>query len=237
VRLTFSFFFGFSLKLIMQDCLANDFFDYIDKSPKQKLCTTTNESEDALSNYSATTTESDHRDLLRLIKRRKQDEFKAARMKGSAKEYQKKKLSAELLQDNISSDDDTTEMRMKKSKGSSVTMLKRKEDNNIKLTSPSKSLNENIMRKSINTVWAHLQVNGDYQVNINCIRVPSKSNYYPVVVDVINNSGQMNIYIKARTFIKVLKGFVHEAKRQLHDVADEVNLPFFFGCNPEFRIC
>jgi hypothetical protein len=39
----------------------------------------------------------------------------------------------------------------------------------------------------------------------------------------------MNIYIKARTFIEVLKGFVREAKRQLHDVADEVNLPFFLG--------
>jgi hypothetical protein len=144
-----------------------------------------------------------------------------------AKEYQKKKLSAELLQDTISSDDDTTEMKTKKSEGSSVTMLKRKEDNYIELTSPSKSLDENIMRQSINTVWAHLQVNGGYQVKINCIRVPSKSNYYPVVVDVTNNSGQMNIYIKARTFIEVLKGFVHEAKRQFHDVADEVNLPFF----------
>ena len=84
------------------------------------------------------------------------------------------------------------------------------------------------MRQSINTVWAHLQVNGGYQVKINCIRVPSKSNYYPVVVDVTNNSGQMNIYIKARTFIEVLKGFVHEAKRQFHDIADEVNLPFFW---------
>jgi len=211
----------------MQDCLANDFFDNVDKSPKQKLCTTTDESEDALSNYSVTTTESDHRELLRLIKRRKQDKFKAARMTWSAKEYQKKKLSAELLQDTISSDDDTTEMKTKKSEGNSVTMLKRKEDNNIESTSPSKSLDENIMQQSINAVWAHLQVNGGYQVKINCIRVPSKSNYYPVVVDVTNKSGLMNIYIKARTFIEVLKGFVHEAKRQFHDVADEVNLPFF----------
>ena len=64
----------------MQDCLANDFFDNVNKSPKQKLCTTTNESEDALSNYSVTTTESDHRELLSLIKRQKQDKFKAARM-------------------------------------------------------------------------------------------------------------------------------------------------------------
>ncbi|MFN9983459.1 MAG: hypothetical protein ACK53Y_26265, partial [bacterium] len=118
-------------KLIMKDCLANDFFDNVDKSPKQKLCTTTDESKDALSNYSVTMTESDHRELLRLIKRRKQDKFKAARMMRSAKEYQKKKLSAELLQDTISSDDDTTEMKTKKSEGSSVTMLKRKEDNNI----------------------------------------------------------------------------------------------------------
>ena len=212
----------------MQDCLANDYFDNVDKYPEQKFSTATNESDDALSNYSVTTTESDHRELLRLIKRRKQDKFKAARMTRSGKEYQKKKLSAELLQGTILSDDDTTEMKTKKSEGSSVTMLKRKEDNYIESTSPSKLLDENIMRQSINTVWAHLQVNGGYQVKINCIRVPSKSNYYPVVVDVTNNSGQMNIYIKARTFIKVLKGFVHEAKRKFHDVADEVNLPFFF---------
>ncbi len=64
----------------MQDCLANDYFDNVDKSPEQKLCTATDESDDALSNYSVTTTESDHRELLRLIKRRKQDKFKAARM-------------------------------------------------------------------------------------------------------------------------------------------------------------
>jgi hypothetical protein len=153
VRLTFSFFFGFSLKLIMQDCLANDYFDNVDKSPKQKLCTATDERDDALSNYSVTTTESDHRELLRLIKRRKQDKFTAARMTRSAKEYQKKKLNAELLQDTISSDDDTTEMKTKKTESSSVTMLKRKEDNYIELTSPSKSLDENIMRQSINTVW------------------------------------------------------------------------------------
>jgi hypothetical protein len=63
-----------------------------------------------------TTTESDHRELLRLIKRRKQDKFKAARMTRSAKEYQKQKLSAELLQDTISSDDDTTEMKTKNQK-------------------------------------------------------------------------------------------------------------------------
>jgi hypothetical protein len=129
----FFFFFGFSLKLIMQDCLANDFFDNVDKSPKQKLCTTTDESEDALSNYSVTTTKSDHRELWRLIKRRKQDKFKADRMMQSAKEYQKKKLSAELLQDTISSDDDTTEMKTKKSEGNSDTMLKHKEDNNIEV--------------------------------------------------------------------------------------------------------
>lgn len=216
------------MKLFLQDCLANDYFDNVDKSPEQKLCTATDESDDALSNYSVTTTESDHRELLRLIKRRKQDKFKAARMTRSGKEYQKKKLSAELLQDTILSDDDTTEMKTKKSEGSSVTMLKRKEDNYIESTSPSKLLDENIMRQSINTVWAHLQVNGGYQVKINGIRVPSKSNYYPVVVDVTNSSGQMNIYIKARTFIEVLKGFVHEAKRQFHDIAHEVNLPFFF---------
>ena len=99
----------------MQDCLANDYFDNVDKYPERKFSTATNESDDALSNYSVTTTESDHRELLRLIKRRKQDKFKAARMTRSAKEYQKKKLSAELLQGTILSDDDTTEIKTKKS--------------------------------------------------------------------------------------------------------------------------
>jgi hypothetical protein len=125
----FIYFFGFSLKLIMLDCITNDYVDNVDKSPEQKLCTATDESDDELSNYSVTTTESDHCELLRLIKRRKQDKFKAARMTRSAKEYQKNKLSAELLQDTILSDDDTIEMKTKKSERRSVTMLKQKEDN------------------------------------------------------------------------------------------------------------
>ncbi len=68
--------------------IYNLIFFYLFTHPEQKLCTATDESNDALSNYSVTTTESDHRELLRLIKRRKQDKFKAARMTRSAKEYQ-----------------------------------------------------------------------------------------------------------------------------------------------------
>jgi len=38
-------------------------------------------------------------------------------------------------------------------------------------------------------------VNGGYQVKLHYIKAPSTSKYYPVVVDVTNNSGQNNIFI------------------------------------------
>jgi hypothetical protein len=69
-------------------------------------------------------------------------------------------------------------------------------------------------------------VNGGYQVKLHYIKAPSTSKYYPVVVDVTNNSGQNNIFIKGRTFIEVLKGFALEVMKHFNDVAHEVNLPF-----------
>ena len=65
-------------------------------------------------------------------------------------------------------------------------------------------------------------------MKLHYVRSPSSANYHPTVVDVTNNSGQMNIYIKGRTFIEVLKGFAHEVMKHCKDVAQEVNLPLFY---------
>ena len=96
-----------------------------------------------------------------------------------------------------------------------------------KKPSPSKITDENAIRQTFKSVWSTMSVNGGYQVKLHYIKAPSTSNYYPVVVDVTNSSGQNNIFIKGRTFIEVLKGFALEVMRHFKDVAHEVNLPFF----------
>ena len=86
------------------------------------------------------------------------------------------------------------------------------------------------------SVWSHLCVNGGYSLKLHYVRTPSSANYYPIVVDVTNSSGQMNIYIKGRTFIEVLKGFAHEVMKHFKDLTREVNLPLFYDVisNSEF---
>jgi hypothetical protein len=97
----------------------------------------------------------------------------------------------------------------------------------VDLSGSRKELDENALRQTFKGVWSHLSVNGGYSLKLHYVRTPSSANYYPIVVDVTNNSGQMNIYIKGMTFIEVLKGFAHEFMKHCKDVAREVNLPPF----------
>jgi hypothetical protein len=62
-------------------------------------------------------------------------------------------------------------------------------------------------------------------VKLHYVRSSSSANYYPIVVDETNSSGQMNTYIKGRTFIEVLNGFAHEVVKHCRDLARKVNLP------------
>lgn len=91
----------------------------------------------------------------------------------------------------------------------------------------SKRMDEQAIRQTFQGVWSKLDINGGYQVKIHYVRVPSTAQYYPIVVEVTNNSGQLNIFIKGRTFIEVLKGFAYEVMKHCKDLAQEVNLPFF----------
>ena len=106
----------------------------------------------------------------------------------------------------------------------------------VDLSGTRKELDENALRQTFKGVWSHLSVNGGYSVKLHFVRTPSSANYYPIVVDVTNSSGQMNIYIKGRTFIEVLKGFAHEVMKHCKDLAREVNLPLFYDVisNSEF---
>jgi hypothetical protein len=93
------------------------------------------------------------------------------------------------------------------------------EQESVDLLGPRKDLDENALRQTFKGVWSHLRVNGGYSLKLHYVRSPSSANYYPLVVDVTNNSGQMNIYIKGRTFIEVLKGFAHEVMKHCKDRA------------------
>jgi len=65
----------------------------------------------------------------------------------------------------------------------------------VDLSVTRKELDENALRQTFKGVWSHLSVNGGYSVKLHYVRTPSSANYYPIVVDVTNSSGQMNIYI------------------------------------------
>jgi hypothetical protein len=65
----------------------------------------------------------------------------------------------------------------------------------VDLSGTRKELDENALRQTFKGVWSHLSVNGGYSVKLHYVRTPSSANYYPIVVDVTNSSGQMNIYI------------------------------------------
>lgn len=154
---------------------------------------------------SFSTTDSDHQELLRIIKKRKLAKLKAGQQ-----------FDSPLLSVNH-----------KKRSESPTTMDSDGPTLLSKIPSHGKAPDENVIRQTFKSVWSNMSVSGGYQVKLHYIKTPSMSNYYPVVVDVTNNSGQNNIFIKGRTFIEVLKGYAIEITKHYKEVAREVNLPFF----------
>ena len=152
-----------------------------------------------------TTTDSDQQELLRIIKKRKLAKLKAGQSLVSSTLSVKHKTHNE-----------------------SPTIVSN-EGSTLQSKYPSlyKAPDEDDIRQTFKSVWSNMSVSGGYQVKLHYIKAPSSSNYYPVVVDVTNNSGQNNIFIKGRTFIEVLKGYAHEIMKHYKEVAHEVNLPFF----------
>lgn len=169
---------------------------------------------------STTTTESDYMELLKSIKKRKlakkvkKETFQ--HMEAYVPFQNNKKDEASSI---ISIDGSTTP------KSNVRYMTQSFVPNNVPKLSTT--MDEQAIRERFSSSWSNLSINGGYQVKLQYVKVPSSAQYYPVVVEVSNNSGQLNIYIKGRTFVEVLKGFAHEISKHCSDIAAEINLPFF----------
>jgi hypothetical protein len=84
------------------------------------------------------------------------------------------------------------------------------------------------IRETFKNVWKSSSTNnGGYCIKLHYVNVPTVSQYYPVIVDVSNNSGQHQIYIKARTFAEVLQKFGYHVNNTFPELSTSLNLPFF----------
>jgi hypothetical protein len=87
---------------------------------------------------------------------------------------------------------------------------------------------ESAIRQTLKNVWKNATTsNGGYDIKLHYINVPSSSLVHPIVLDISNNSGQQHIYIKARTFVEVLKGFAYQIQKNFSDIASQINFPYF----------
>ena len=58
------------------------------------------------------------------------------------------------------------------------------------------------------------------------IYTPS-AQYIPIIMDIINSSGQIQIYLKACYIINVLKAFVHQVQKKFPELANKLNRRHF----------
>jgi hypothetical protein len=189
----------------------NDFYDNV-KTDK----TSTLEIND--DDKSASKTDSDRLEFLKLIKKRKLE--KQNKKNALIENVSNKKMKSHCSNAVFSVDGTISEASPV---STTLTRTGRMFDvqESVDLSGPRKDLDENALRQTFKGVWSHLSVNGGYSLKLHYVRSPSSANYYPIVVDVMNNSGQMNIYIKGRTFIEVLKGFAHEVMKHCKDTFEK----------------
>jgi hypothetical protein len=91
----------------------------------------------------------------------------------------------------------------------------------------SSAEDESVIRQTLKNVWKNATTsNGGYD-KFHYINVSSSSLVYLIVLDISNNSGQQHIYIKARTFVEVLKGFAYQIQKNFSNIASQINLPYF----------
>jgi hypothetical protein len=154
----------------------NDFSDENERNKHHKKRNFHNEAEDDEDDDSLSTTDSDHQELLRIIKKRKLAKLKAGQKFESS----------------------TLSVKHKKRNESPTIVSNEGSTLQSKIPSHYKAPDEDDIRQTFKSVWSNMSVNGGYQVKLHYIKAPSTSNYYPVVVDATNNSGQNNIFIKGR---------------------------------------
>jgi len=52
----------------------------------------------------------------------------------------------------------------------------------------------------------------------------SSAQFIPIIMDIMNSSGQIQIYLKACYIINVLKAFVHQVQKKFPELANKLNL-------------
>jgi hypothetical protein len=88
---------------------------------------------------------------------------------------------------------------------------------------------ENPFKNVFKDLWNNQANAGGYQVKLSAVKYPSSSLYYAVLLDIINQSGQLQIYLKARTIVEVLKMFVIQVQKCFPTFADKLNITRFQG--------
>ncbi len=80
----------------------------------------------------------------------------------------------------------------------------------------SSAEDESVIRQTLKNVWKNATTsNRGNDKKFHYINVPSSSLVCFIVLDITNNSGQQHIYIKARTFVEVLKGFAYQIQKKI----------------------
>lgn len=88
--------------------------------------------------------------------------------------------------------------------------------------------NEDYLRNTYKDIWKRNQSStGGFQVKLYQINCPSYAHYYPVIFDIMNQSGQLQIYLKARTIVEVLKMFVQQVQINHRQFGTQLHLSTF----------
>jgi hypothetical protein len=75
--------------------------------------------------------------------------------------------------------------------------------------------NDTSLRNAFKYVWKTQQSStGGYSVKLHHLIYTSSAQHFPIIMDIMNSSGQIQIYLKARYIIGVLKAFVHQVQKK-----------------------
>ncbi len=132
--------------------------------------------------------------------------------KEKLKQYtNQKKIKMEAS--NSSSDSNSTISSKSESDESSTiekaSKSKSKKKTTTTTTSNKKGDTDKIMEElsAVRTARTTKRISSGYMIKLNSVKVPSETEYYIVEMDISNQIGQLNIYLKASYLLDVLKDF------------------------------
>ena len=138
--------------------------------------------------------------------------------KEKLKQYTKqKKIKMEM---SSSSDDSTSTISSKTKSDESSTIEKPSKSESKKkttkvTTSNRKDDTDKIMEQlsAVRTARTSKGISSGYMIKLNSIKVPSETGCYIIEMDISNQIGQLNIYLKASYLLDVLKDFCTNMKK------------------------